>query len=110
MGSQESVDGSYRPPVFRAEVPDHPPHTIMRLPVHTAVCWERAPGALVWETGVHVSLEGLYRAPVSTGTPEPWAPPQTIISEPVQTALSLMSVFDGAPAEPIGVHVSVLGW
>jgi hypothetical protein len=35
-----------------------PPQTIIRLPVQTAVCWERAEGAFKFEMGVQVSLAG----------------------------------------------------
>jgi hypothetical protein len=45
----ESVDGSYLPPVL---VP--PPQTIISVPVHTAVCDERADGTL---TPVEVGLQ-----------------------------------------------------
>jgi hypothetical protein len=73
----------YLPPVFVKWEPSFPPHTIISLPVHTAVCEYRALGALVVLVAVQLSVAGLYLPPVSTMPP----PPQTIISLPVQTAV-----------------------
>ena len=40
--------GLYLPPVFNGPPPlAWPPHTIISLPVHTAVCWDRACGELL---------------------------------------------------------------
>ena len=63
-----------------------PPQTIIWLPVHTAVCPDRAPGALVVLIGVQVSVPGLYLPPVLKLLYASF-PPQTIISLPVQTAV-----------------------
>ena len=67
-------------------MPSPPPQTIISLPVQTAVCPARAPGALVVLVAVQVSVLGLYLPPVFK-TPKPFTPPQTIISLPVQTAV-----------------------
>src|SRR6187549_3626065 len=45
VGSHESPEGLYRPPVF-VYVVANPPQTIISAPVHTAVCPSRAEGAL----------------------------------------------------------------
>jgi len=58
-----------------------PPQTIISVPVHTAVCWSRAAGALVVLVAVQLSVPGLYRPPVFKTLP------QTIISLPVHTAV-----------------------
>jgi hypothetical protein len=63
MEVQLSVLGLYLPPVFKA-LPSDPPQTIISLPVHTAVCWSRASGALVVLVAVQLSVVGLYLAPV----------------------------------------------
>jgi hypothetical protein len=54
VGVQESVRGSYRPPVLLPP----PPHTTIVRPVHTAVWDERGEGAPTVEVGVHVSVAG----------------------------------------------------
>jgi hypothetical protein len=79
---QLSVLGSYLPPVFDS-LPTNPPHTIISLPVHTAVCHCRPEGALAVLVAVQLSVLGLYLPPV---LPPP-KPPQTIISLPVHTAV-----------------------
>jgi hypothetical protein len=60
---QLSVLGLYLPPVFRELVPLFPPHTIISLPVHTAV-ERRAVGALLVLVAVQLSVLGLYLPPV----------------------------------------------
>src|SRR5258707_13491654 len=52
---QLSVPGLYRPPVFKKLLLSVPPQTIISLPVHTAVCWSRAAGALVVLVAVQLS-------------------------------------------------------
>ena len=61
-------DDSYNklPPVFvTVDGVVRPPHTIISIPVHMAVCSFRSVGASVRGVGVHVSVDGLYLAPVS---------------------------------------------
>jgi hypothetical protein len=82
----------------------HPPQTIILLPVHTAVCWYRAAGALVVLAAVQLSVLGLYLPPVFK-LPKPSAPPQTIISTPVHTAVC-ESRAEGAPVMVVAVQVS----
>ena len=60
---QLSVLGSYLPPVFNS-LPSNPPHTIISLPVHTAVCHARPEGALTVLVAVQLSVMGLYLPPV----------------------------------------------
>ena len=91
-----------------------PPQTIISLPVHTAVCWSRAAGALVVLVAVHVSsvqaTDGLaqYRPPVLKTLPLPSVPPQTIISLPVLTAVC-WSRAAGALVVLVAVQLSVPG-
>src|SRR6478735_2240373 len=80
---QLSVLGSYLPPVFNS-LPSNPPHTIISLPVHTAVFHARPEGALTVLVAVQLSVLGLYLPPVFKGGN---SPPQTIISLPVHTAV-----------------------
>ena len=83
---QLSVLGLYLPPVFKWLGPlVSPPQTIISLPVQTAVCKFRPPGALVVLVAVQLSVLGLYLPPVFKELP--LYPPQTIISLPVQTAV-----------------------
>jgi hypothetical protein len=84
---QLSVLGLYLPPVFIMIMLPSPPHTIISLPVHTAVCRARASAALVVLVGVQLSVLGLYLAPVFKLPPLLSVPPQMIISVPVQTAV-----------------------
>src|SRR6185436_6615319 len=85
VGVQVSFAGLYTPPVTRLPASFLPPQTIMRLPVQTAPCWERAWGGLVLPKLLQVFVVGLYLIPVFIG----WLlyPPHTSISVPVQTAL-----------------------
>ena len=55
---QVSVPGLYRPPVLK-ELVSTPPQTIISVPVQTAVCIARAPGAFVVLVAVQVSVLGL---------------------------------------------------
>jgi hypothetical protein len=73
--------GPYLPPLFRSMLPLYPPQTIISLPVQTAVCKYRAPGALLVLVAVQLSVLGLYLPPVLSA-----APPHTIISLPHHTA------------------------
>jgi hypothetical protein len=82
---QLSVLGLYRPPVFKMLLTPCPPHTIISLPVQTAVWSHRPSGALVVLVGVQASVLGLYLPPVFKAPPT--IPPQTIISLPVHTAV-----------------------
>src|SRR5437667_9088504 len=93
---QLSVLGLYLPPVFKLWVWSpfwlNPPHIIISLPVHTAVCLARSSGAFRMFVGVHVSSvqgEGgcaQYLPPVLKGLMKS-SPPQTIIWLPVHTAV-----------------------
>jgi hypothetical protein len=72
------VLGSYLPPVL-------PSHTIISVPLQTAVYPKFAVGTLVILVAVQLSVFGLYLPPVFKKF---WSsPPQTIISLPVQTAV-----------------------
>jgi hypothetical protein len=79
----------------------------MRLPVHTEVCRERALGAPRMLVGVHVSVEGSYRAPVFWYAFGPY-PPHRITRLPVQTAEWFLRM-RGALTVDVGVQVSVAG-
>src|ERR1051325_7616648 len=83
------VLGLYFPPVLRSTKLDSsiPPHTIISLPVQTAVWNCRAAGALVVLVGVQLSVLGLYLPPVFTSLKDSSNPPHTIISVPVQLAV-----------------------
>jgi hypothetical protein len=64
---QAFVFGLYVPPVFKLPWPtEYPPHTIISLPVHTAVCSSRPMGALLVVVAVQLSVLGLYLPPVFT--------------------------------------------
>jgi hypothetical protein len=61
----------YLAPVFKLPpLLSVPPQTIISLPVQTAVCWDRAVGALVVLVGVHVS--SLHVAAPSKILPKVW--------------------------------------
>src|SRR5206468_4075764 len=96
--------GSYRPPVLRYRPSLNPPHTTMRLPVHTD---EPGSGAFVMDVGVQVSATGSYRPPVAR-LPPPALPPQTIIWLPVQTPAWLDRA-SGAFVVEVSVHASLAG-
>ena len=86
VGVQLSVLGLYLPPVFKGLLLDLPPHTIISLPVQTAVCKYREEGALLELVDVQLSVLGLYLPPVFKGLLLD-LPPHTIISLPVHTAV-----------------------
>jgi hypothetical protein len=81
--------GLYLPPVLNLFKTSLPPQTIISLSVHTAVCPARPEGALAVLVAVQLSLLGLYLPPVfkKRGGKNPFLPPQTIISLPVQIAV-----------------------
>src|SRR6476646_7178908 len=81
---------------------------IISLPVQTALCPNRAVGALVVLVAVQLSVLGLYLPPVFKGPIKGPSPPQTIISLPVQTALC-PSRAEGALVVLVAVQLSVLG-
>jgi hypothetical protein len=85
---QLSVLGLYLPPVFKKNWLSLPPHTIISLPVQTAVCKYRAVGVSgkMVLVDVQLSVLGLYLPPVFKGLLLP-LPPHTIISLPVHTAV-----------------------
>jgi len=89
---QPSVFGSYLPPVFTVLPPlFSPPQTIISLPVQTVVCKNRLVGTLMMLVAVQLSVSGLYLPPVlkhiKCCLQSSLAPPHTIISLPVQTAV-----------------------
>src|ERR1043166_6170050 len=96
--------GLYLPPVFKLFVPSNPPHTIILLPVHTAVWPFRAAGALVVLVAIQLSVLGLYLPPVFKYM-LPSYPPHTIISLPVHTAVWPDRAAGGL-VSVVGVHVS----
>src|SRR5438046_3015731 len=96
----------YLPPVFTTG--QHPPQTIISLPVQTAVGMPRAEGALVVLVAVQLSVLGLYLPPVFKRLPFESVPPQTIIALPVQTAVCSCRA-EGALIVVVAVHVSVPG-
>ena len=94
-------------PVFTLLLPSGvPPHTIISLPVNTAVWNHRASGAFVVPVGVQVSVTGLYCPPVLNALLP--TPAQTIISLPVHTAVWASRPV-GALVVLVAVQVSVLG-
>ena len=98
--------GSYLPPVFKINWLSCPPHTIISLPVHTAVCKYREEGALVPMVAVQLSVPGLYLPPVPKALPS--NPPHTIISLPVHTAV-FHARPEGALTVLVAVQLSVMG-
>ena len=89
--------------VIKKATPVDPAQTIISLPVHTVVCAPRAAGALVVLMAVQLSAPGLYLAPVVS------PPPQTIISLPVQIALSCLERALGALVVLVAVQLFVVG-
>src|SRR4029079_8013533 len=81
----------YRPPVLRRlKLFPSPPQTIISLPVHTAVWAPRGVGALFVLVAIQLSVLGSYLPPVFKTPPLLplcTAPPQTIISLRVHTAV-----------------------
>jgi hypothetical protein len=87
VGVGEPDCAQYLPPVLNLiGSPGVPPQIIISLPVHTAVCSDRAEGASVVVVAVQLSLSGVYRPPVliSLGVS---TPPQIIISLLVHTVV-----------------------
>jgi len=93
--SHVSLTGSYLPPVFSSPT-NKPPHTIMRLPVHTAEWWERAVGAFTVLMEVQESEMGSYFPPVEAMLGS--LPPHTSMCVPLQTA--------EWPVLPVGLPVT----
>jgi hypothetical protein len=113
VADQESVEGSYRPPVPNGgptNPPVFPPQMIMRVPVQTAVCPTRASGVpSPDDVEFHESLTGSYREPVATATESADSPPQMIISVPVQIAVWYPRA-EGVPSPvDVGTQESVAG-
>src|SRR5215813_2996937 len=79
----------YLPPVFRPSgYVSHPPQTSIWLPVQTAVASSRKAGASAVLVAVQLFVLGSYLPPVLNGKPpKRLAPPHTIISVPVHTAV-----------------------
>jgi hypothetical protein len=114
VGVHESIEGLYRPPSFvKKRKFVVPPQTIISVPVHTAVCRYLGTGTFApSEVAAQESVTGLYRPPVLTAVPAPpasGAPPQTIISVPVQTAVGYERPAGTPAAVEVGVHESVEG-
>ena len=86
---QLSLPILYLPPVSKNVGPPLkvPPHTIISLPVHTAVWASRPAGALLVLVAVQLSVPGLYLPPVLKKLGKLSVPPHTIISLPVHTAV-----------------------
>ena len=110
MGVQLSVTGLYLPPVLKTGPKAYPPQTIISLPVHTALCPNRASGALVvLVVAVQLSAPGLYLPPVLKSVPPgPVVPPQMIISLSVHTAVWRPRA-SGALVVLVAVQLSVTG-
>jgi hypothetical protein len=89
VAAQVSEAGSYRPPLLIwqecSSSRPQPPHTIISVPVHTAVCCLRGNGAFVPLVVRHVSVAGSYRDPELYFDSPASVPPQMIISAPVHT-------------------------
>jgi hypothetical protein len=78
----------YFPPLLESvDDPSMPPHTIISLPVQTALCVCRRVGAPIVLVTVQLSMPGLYLPPVFTKLEVSSCPPQTIISLPDHTAV-----------------------
>jgi hypothetical protein len=83
---QAFVPGLYLPPLLKyVKFPSKPPHTIISVPLHTAVCDSRADGAVAVLVVIQVSVLGMYFAPVFNTLP--LKPPHTIISVPLHTTV-----------------------
>jgi hypothetical protein len=85
-----------------------PPHTIISLPVHTALCHSRALGALVKLVAVHVFVFGLKRPPVMDGPKPVTPPPQMISSVPLHTPEKPLRA-SGALSTTVLTQLSVAG-
>jgi hypothetical protein len=80
------VFGLYLAPVLKKLQQSPPPQIIISSPVQTAMCADRAEGALVMLVAAQLSVLGLYLPPVLKLLPL-LPPPHTIISLPDQTAV-----------------------
>src|SRR5207247_8602131 len=100
-----SSAGSYLPPLLWNGDGPCPPHTIMREPVHTELCFHLGEGDGPWLVGVQESETGSYRPPELSRGP---SPPHTIIRLPVHTAVWFWRGH-GALTWDVGVHESVAG-
>jgi hypothetical protein len=109
VGVQLFVPGLYFPPVLKYWLfsMSVPPHTIISLPVQTAVWISRPAGTLVVLVTVQVLVFGLYLPPVSKVVTSS-VPPQMIISLPVQTAVGPYRAL-GALTVLVAVQLFVLG-
>jgi hypothetical protein len=110
VGVQLSASGVYLPPVLnRVSGNATPAQTIIWLPVQTAVWSNRASGALLVLVAAQVSVPGSYLPPVLKSMQgEQKAPPQTIISLPVHTAVCEFRA-SGALMVLIDIQLSVPG-
>ena len=79
VGVGLSVAAQYLPPVFKYPPLPIPPHTIISLPVHTAVCCSRPAGAPVVLVAAQLSVLRLYLPPVLKEVLSSFHPPQMII-------------------------------
>src|SRR5438046_1897747 len=86
----------------------YPPHTIIWLPVQTAVCPDRAAGALAVLVAVQLFVLALYLPPVLAAKPLMSYPPHTTMSLPVQTTVCDCRP-DGALVVFVAVQPSVFG-
>src|SRR5437773_2165212 len=86
VAPQLSAVELYLPPVLRKLSALSPPHTIISLPVQTALWPISASGAVVVLVAVPLSVLGLDLPPVFKMLALSY-PPQTIISPPLQTAV-----------------------
>src|SRR5205809_362489 len=108
VGVGEPDWAQYLPPVFRQQ---HPPQTIISVPVQTAVWSSVAEGALVVLVAVQLSVMGLYLPPDNSygGSQKRFVqPPQMIISPLIQTAVC-QNLADGALVVLVAAQLSVLG-
>src|SRR5438094_830689 len=107
VAAQVSVLGLYLPPVLKVLLPLDPPHTIISLPLHTAVWPYRAAGALVVLVAVQLPALGSYLPPVlKLLTPLLLYPHPIIILLTVRTAC-WTSRASGVLAVFVAVQVSV---
>ena len=75
MVVQPSMPGLYLPPVLKYVGDASPPHTIISLPVQTAVWSYRAVGALAVLVAGQLSVPGLYLPPVLKKLPNQLSSP-----------------------------------
>jgi len=113
VGIQLFVLGLYLPPELKVKPSGPPPpQTTISVPVQTAVWLTRPEGALLVLVAVQLSIAGMYLPPVSRRQVAKkelhLAPPQTIISLPVQMAVCPVRLL-GALLLPVLIQSSVLG-